>query len=74
MRHYPPINSGYTKRIMVFGDSNSFGSGNGKKSWPKLFEDRTPILEIKTDIESDMVHLNDLGRQKVAETALTHLQ
>jgi lysophospholipase L1-like esterase len=28
---------------MVFGDSNAFRPGHGKKSWPKLFEDKGPL-------------------------------
>jgi len=32
-----------SKRIMVFGDSNAFRPGHGKKSWPKLFEDKDPL-------------------------------
>jgi lysophospholipase L1-like esterase len=32
-----------TKRIMVFGDSNSFRPGHDKESWPKLFEDKDPF-------------------------------
>jgi len=31
------------KRIMVFGDSNSFRPGHDKESWPKLFEDKDPL-------------------------------
>ena len=32
-----------SKRIMVFGDSNAFRPGHGKKSWPKLLEDKDPF-------------------------------
>ena len=32
------------------------------------------ILEIKKDLEADMIHLNDLGRRKVADAVSTHLQ
>jgi len=28
---------------MVFGDSNAFRPGHGKKSWPKLFEDKDSL-------------------------------
>jgi lysophospholipase L1-like esterase len=32
------------------------------------------ILEIKTDLESDMIHLNAFGRNKVANAVLAYLQ
>jgi len=36
-------NCGNINRIMIFGDSNSFRPGHGKKSWPKLLEDKDPL-------------------------------
>jgi lysophospholipase L1-like esterase len=30
------------KRVMIFGDSNALGPGAGKKSWPKLVEEKDP--------------------------------
>ena len=32
------------------------------------------ILEVKTDLESDMIHLNAVGRKKIANAVWTNLQ
>ena len=42
-RRSPSTNDSNIKRIMVFGDSNASRPGHGKKSWPKLFEDKDPL-------------------------------
>lgn len=64
------------KRIMVFGDSNDFRPNGGNTCWATLLEniDVHAILDNRTDLEPDKIHLNAAGRQKVADAVWVHVQ
>ena len=71
------------KRIMVFGDSNSFRPGASKTSWPELLEDKDP-LHLNVFNEScdgrttryDIGELNGLsviGKKLIAHAPLSYV-